>query len=49
MKTFDEIDLNRLYEALSRRLETFDHEADPEEFGALVALRDRIGGMLDDL
>jgi len=47
---FDEIDLNRLYEALMHRIA--DHRAGvervtPEELGSLRELKGRIGQMLD--
>jgi hypothetical protein len=46
---FDEIDLNRLYEALVTQIETYNGDADwSEELVALVELRDRIGKMLDE-
>ena len=49
MKAFDEIDLNRMYEALCYRLNALDHIEENEEFNALIELRDRIGEMLDNL
>ena len=46
---FDEIDLNRLYEALVTQIETYNGDVDwSEELVALVELRDRIGKMLDE-
>jgi len=45
---FDEIDLNRLYEALVTQIETYNGDPDwAEELVALVELRDRIGKILD--
>ena len=47
---FDEIDLNRLYEALVNQIETYNGDPDwKEELVALVELRDRIGAALDDI
>lgn len=46
---FDEIDLNRLYEALVTQIETYNGDPDwKQEMVALVELRDRIGKMLDE-
>ena len=46
---FDEIDLNRLYEALVTQIETYNGDVDwSKELVALVELRDRIGKMLDE-
>ncbi len=45
---FDEIDLNRLYEALVTQIETYNGDPDwKEELKALKELRDRIGKNLD--
>ena len=50
----DEVDLNRLYEALVTQIETYNcaraggpHPMFNEELEALKELRDRIGKMLD--
>ena len=46
---FDEIDLNRLYEALVTQIETYNGDPDwKQEMVALVELKDRIGKMLDE-
>jgi hypothetical protein len=54
MDNFDEVDLNRLYEALVNQIETYRDGrfrcrslAWGEELAALVELRDRIGKVLD--
>lgn len=45
---FDEVDLNRLYEALVTQIETYGSDPDwKEELVALKELRDRVGKMLD--
>ena len=45
---FDEVDLNRLYEALVTEIETYNGDPDwKEELKALKELRDRIGKNLD--
>ena len=45
---FDEVDLNRLYEALEYQLLRFENDLDwYEEVPAIRELKDRIGQMLD--
>lgn len=45
---FDEADLNRLYEALTTQIETYNGDRDwTAELKAVTKLRDRIGRMLD--
>ena len=47
---FDEVDLNRLYEALMYRITAHRSAVErvaPEELDALRELKDRIGQMLD--
>ena len=48
---FDEVDLNRLYQALVTQIETYSgsHPGWKLELVELVELRDRIGKMLDDV
>jgi hypothetical protein len=49
MDNFDEVDLNRIYEALVTQIETYNGDSDwKEELVALEELRDRIGKKLDD-